>query len=298
MYKFKMLMLGAPGTEKTELIREICQNSFHRNYKMTIGCDIFTMDLYVEGGDDQMTISIWDIANQERFSFFRKTFYYGSIGALIMFDLTRNSSFELAKKTVGDVLQAAGKIPIALYGVKADRICSLDVDPEEIENFLQETPNCKYFKDDDLDSMDNTFSYIASKMMKKINKSEINPERIKNTINAYKGFKHEISVEEILEGLGVTQIENNIYIFREKYYFRIPISSGQVYIHHPRTKKFARICLEPTSRGWSNTSLNSFKLELLSKIAAIAWDELPTDIYPQIEDFLFRNKKGPNIFYN
>jgi len=291
-------MLGAPGTNRTEIIRDLTKNSFNRNYKMTIGCDIFTMDLYVDGGDDQMTISIWDIANQERFGFFRKTFYYGSIGALIMFDLTRRSTFELAKKTVGDVLKTAGKIPIALYGVRADMVHELAVDPADVEKFLQDTPNCGYFRDDDLDSIDKTFSYLGSKMLKKINNREINPERIKNTINAYKGFKHEISVEEIIEELGVTQIENNIYIFREKYYFRIPIVSGQVFVHDPHSKKYARICLEPTSRGWSNTSLNSFKLELLSKIAAIAWNELPKEIYPQIEDYLFHNIKGPNVFLN
>jgi len=293
-----MLMLGTPGTKKTEMIRDLTKNSFNRNYKMTIGCDIFTMDLYVEGGDDQMTISIWDIANQERFDFFRKNFYYGSIGALIMFDLTRRSTFELAKKTVKDVIQAAGNIPIAFYGVKAEMVHLLDINPIEIKKFMQETPNCMYFQDDDNDSIDKTFSYLGSKMLRKINNIDISPERIKNTINAYKGFKHEISVEEILEDLGVTQIEDNIYIFREKYYFRIPIVSGQVYVHDPHSKKFARICLEPTSRGWSNTSLNSFKLELLSKIAAIVWNELPKEIYPQIEDFLFRNKKGPNIFFN
>ncbi len=291
-------MLGAPGTKKTELIRDISKNSFNKNYKMTIGCDIFTMDLYVEGGEDQLTISIWDIATQERFGYFRKTFYHGSIGALILFDLTRKSTFELAKRSVSDVLQAAGKIPIVIYGVKTNLEDIQVVSQAEIEKFVQDTPNCKYFKDDDLDSMDRTFSYLASRMLRKINKNEIDPERIRNTINAYKGVKHDISIEEILEDLGVTQIDNEILIFRDKYYFRIPLSSGQVYIHDNDSKKHARVCLETTDRGWSNTSLNSFKLQLISKIAAIVWDDLPPNIYPQIEDFLFKNKKGPNIFYN
>ena len=292
-------MLGAPGTRKTEIVRDISKNSFNRNYKMTIGCDIFTIDFYVEGGDDQMTVSIWDIASQERFGFFRRTFYYGSIGALIMIDLTRKATFEHAKQAVQDVLHAAGEIPIALYGVKADLVNMLDVDPKEIENFVQSTPNCEYFSDDELESIDKTFSYLASKMLLKISKHEVSPDKIRNTVTSYKGRRFDTSLKEVLEGLGVTQIENSIYVFREKYYFRIPLDSGQVYVHHPDVKgKFARICLEPTSRGWSNTSLNSFKIQLLSKIAAIAWDDLPPEIYPQIEDYLFHNKKGPNIFYN
>ena len=189
-------------------------------------------------------------------------------------------------------------LDIALYGVNANLANLMDIDPVEVENFVQNTPNCQYFKDDELNSMDNTFSYLASKMLRRISNHDVSPDRIKNTVNTYKGLRHDTSVREILEELGVTQIENNIFIFRDRYYFRIPLDSGQVYVHDTLTKKFARICLEPINRGWSNTSLNSFKIQLLSKIAAIAWNELPPEIYPQIEDFLFHNKKGPNIFYN
>ena len=131
-YEFKVLLVGDPAVGKTSLIRRFVEGRFEKEYKMSIGVDIFSKT--VEVGDKVARLTLWDIASQERFARFRSAFYQQANGVLVVFDLTRPETLESMEDWVREVKQYAGDIEVVLVGNKNDlkdqrKIKREDVDP-------------------------------------------------------------------------------------------------------------------------------------------------------------------------
>ncbi len=93
-YVFKVLLLGDAGVGKTSLIMRFVHNQFKRDYLLTIGMNVSSYQLEVDG--TPVNLSIHDIGGQKRFEAFRTIFYKGSSGAIIVYDITREASFRNA----------------------------------------------------------------------------------------------------------------------------------------------------------------------------------------------------------
>lgn len=118
-YKFKVILAGASGVGKTSLLHRFIHGKFAGDYLSTIGVDFLTKDLEV--GEDQIKLSIWDLAGQAGFKFMRKNFYTGAKGALLVFDLTRKESFGEIGTWYNEILDVLKKpIPFLLIGNKVD----------------------------------------------------------------------------------------------------------------------------------------------------------------------------------
>jgi len=116
-YKFKVLLTGAATVSKSRLIQKFIKNRFQANYKLTVGVDILTKDVEFRQGETA-TLSIWDIGNQQRFNFIRSTFYKGSAGALLVFDLTQEQTYIKIRKWFTEIKKFTGSIPFILIGNK------------------------------------------------------------------------------------------------------------------------------------------------------------------------------------
>ena len=69
------------------------------------------------------TLTIWDIGGQHEFDFVRSTFYKGASGVLVVFDLTREETYEEIKNWLTEIRKFTEKdIPFVLIGNKADMI--------------------------------------------------------------------------------------------------------------------------------------------------------------------------------
>ncbi|MHA1836221.1 MAG: GTP-binding protein, partial [Candidatus Odinarchaeia archaeon] len=79
--------------------------------------------------------TLWDIAGQEKFKIIRKGFFEGARGALVMYDVTRRSTFENIKNWINEVEEFAGEIPMIICGNKIDLVDQREVKREEGENF-------------------------------------------------------------------------------------------------------------------------------------------------------------------
>lgn len=138
-YKIKLLLIGEAATGKTALMQRFIKNKFMDNYKMTVGVDILTKDIeYIPG--EIATLSVWDIAGQERLKYIRKTFYKGATGAMILYDITRSQTLlELRKWSREFRSETSENIPILLVGNKTDLKDSmyLDAVKEEILNLAE-----------------------------------------------------------------------------------------------------------------------------------------------------------------
>ncbi|MFX1236885.1 MAG: Rab family GTPase [Promethearchaeota archaeon] len=121
-FKLKVLLTGAAAVGKTSLVQRFIKQRFQANYKLTVGVDILTKDVEFKPGEIA-TLSIWDIGGQQRFEFIRSTFYKGAAGALLVFDLTREQTYQETRKWLTEIRQFAGAdLPFVFIGNKADLI--------------------------------------------------------------------------------------------------------------------------------------------------------------------------------
>ena len=68
----------------------------------------------------KLTLSLWDIAGQERFEFFKTDFFSGVAAVGLVFDLSRPDTFDSIEDYFDDVRERSGNIPIILVGNKND----------------------------------------------------------------------------------------------------------------------------------------------------------------------------------
>lgn len=82
---------------------------------------------------------IWDTAGQERFRTVTKSYYRGSSGALLVYDMTRRSTFNRLQSWLKDVRQLTSpNTVIMLIGNKKDLEDKIEVSYEEAEKFAKE----------------------------------------------------------------------------------------------------------------------------------------------------------------
>ncbi|MFW9923646.1 MAG: Rab family GTPase [Candidatus Thorarchaeota archaeon] len=118
-YIFKVLLIGEAAVGKTSLTMKFIHGKFKSDYLLTVGMEPYSK--YIKIGDDLVTLSIWDIAGQQRFDVFRTMFFRGAKAALLVFDLTRPATLTKLGDWYEDLIKNAGKdvIPI-LVGNKND----------------------------------------------------------------------------------------------------------------------------------------------------------------------------------
>lgn len=162
-YKLKILLVGSLGKEKTELIRKFTKNRFRYDYKLTIGVDISTKEIEFKP-NETATLSIWDIAIQERFEFIRGTFYKGATGVIVIFSVNRRKTLLEAAKWISEIRNLSGeKIQIALIGLKTEA-------NKEDEDLIVNGEIQEFFKNENI-------GYVKTEK-----KTEINIEEVFNEL--------------------------------------------------------------------------------------------------------------------
>ncbi|NVM29777.1 MAG: GTP-binding protein [Candidatus Helarchaeota archaeon] len=167
-FKLKMLLLGDAAVGKTSMIKQYIKGSFAKDYKMTIGTDIFTKDVITD--EHTITLSIWDIAGQERFKFFRQSFYRGASGAMVVFDLTRYPTFNPnVVNWLKELWGFTGRIPVILIGNKVDLADLRNVRENDVQTFADKIP-CKYIETSAKTGIhiDESFKELALGMLNKM----------------------------------------------------------------------------------------------------------------------------------
>ncbi len=119
-YSFKFVIVGNHEVGKTSLIRQFVERKFSRDYRATIGLNIFAHNFDFQG--NELSVQLWDIGAQQYFKRFRRIYYNGAEAAFIVFDITNRESFEEVKdwfKELNELIDESD-IPIILVGNKDD----------------------------------------------------------------------------------------------------------------------------------------------------------------------------------
>jgi len=140
-YLFKSIVVGDGGVGKTALTLRFSKGFFTEDYKMTIGVDfhVKTISIDTSEGPLKCKLQLWDTGGQERFSSIRPMYYRGSLGTILVFDLTNSASFEHLPQWIEEVrANIKTEIPVLLVGNKSDLIDQRAVTIEEINKFIND----------------------------------------------------------------------------------------------------------------------------------------------------------------
>lgn len=119
---FKCIIIGPAAVGKSSLMRRFVENKFSINYNFTIGVDFLSKTVEYEK-NQFAKLSLWDVGGQERFKVLRRSFYEGTHGAMLVFDISRANTFSKMKDWLTDLRSIIKeKIPIVLLGNKSDLI--------------------------------------------------------------------------------------------------------------------------------------------------------------------------------
>ena len=117
---FKILIIGESGVGKTCFLLRYAENSFVANHLLTIGIDFKIKMIEIEG--KIIKLQIWDTAGQDRFRTITKTYYKGSHGVILVYDVCDEKSFGNMKNWVNQIEQnARSSICKVLVGNKCDK---------------------------------------------------------------------------------------------------------------------------------------------------------------------------------
>ncbi|BAT86714.1 hypothetical protein LR48_Vigan09g276300 [Vigna angularis] len=118
-YLFKVVLIGDSGVGKSNLLSRFTRNEFCLESKSTIGVEFATRTLEVEGRS--VKAQIWDTAGQERYRAITSAYYRGALGALLVYDVTKPTTFENVSRWLKELRDHADvNIVIMLIGNKTD----------------------------------------------------------------------------------------------------------------------------------------------------------------------------------
>jgi Ras-related protein Rab-11A len=116
----KVILIGDSGVGKTNIISRLCKDEFLVESKSTVGVEFASKLIELEN-KKVIKMQIWDTAGQERYKAITNTYYYRSQGAVVVFDITKVSSFKNVDKWVTQMREHAGPdVTIVLVGNKSD----------------------------------------------------------------------------------------------------------------------------------------------------------------------------------
>ena len=140
-YIAKLVCIGDSGTGKSSLTIRLCEGRFSPHHDVTIGVEFGSRIVAVgppasninlpasvdsahpsgEAKQKRMKLSLWDTAGQETYKSITRSYFRGASGALLVFDITRRSTFEHATAWLHDLRQIAEEgIVVILVGNKSD----------------------------------------------------------------------------------------------------------------------------------------------------------------------------------
>jgi len=133
-YLFQVVLIGDSGVGKSSILARFTKAEFTEDTKSTIGLDFASKTLTVDG--TLVKTQIWDTAGQERYRGIAKNYYRKTMGALIVYDITRRDSFTNAEFWLNELrTHAKEDIVILLVGNKSDLEQARNVSKEEGTKF-------------------------------------------------------------------------------------------------------------------------------------------------------------------
>ena len=136
---YKIVLIGDSGVGKSNILWRFTDHKFSVDSKATLGVEFASKALKI--GERSIIAQIWDTAGQERYRSITKTYYKEAVGALIVYDITKRSSFKNVEKWLKELQDHAEcSMAIGLIGNKCDLKEVRTIKAEEAEGYAKQ--NC------------------------------------------------------------------------------------------------------------------------------------------------------------
>ena len=133
---FKVVLIGDSGVGKSNILSRFTRNEFSLESKSTIGVEFATRSIQVDG--KTVKAQIWDTAGQERYRAITSAYYRGAVGALLVYDITKQVTFENVERWLKELRDHAdSNIVIMLVGNKSDLRHLRSVSTEDAKAFSE-----------------------------------------------------------------------------------------------------------------------------------------------------------------
>jgi len=142
-YVYKILVVGDLGCGKTSVIHRYVNHTFSNTYRATIGVD-FALKSIKWDEKTSVRLQLWDIAGQERFGHMTRVYYKEAVGAIIVFDVTRERTFQAVVKWKADIDENLGSIPVVLFANKID-LAEQPLEKEMMDRYCKENSFIGWF---------------------------------------------------------------------------------------------------------------------------------------------------------
>ncbi|KAF6034265.1 RAB21 [Bugula neritina] len=117
---FKIVLLGEGCVGKTSLVLRYVEDKFNDKHYSTLQASFLTKKLNINGS--RVSLAIWDTAGQERFHALGPIYYRDSQGAILVYDITDEDSFEKVKMWVKELRKMLGNaVQLCIVGNKIDK---------------------------------------------------------------------------------------------------------------------------------------------------------------------------------
>mmetsp|Transcript_18458 Transcript_18458/g.36942 ORF Transcript_18458/g.36942 Transcript_18458/m.36942 type:complete len:218 (-) Transcript_18458:7-660(-) len=117
--QLKVVLLGEGRVGKTSILLRYTKGEYDDRQVSTLQASY--LDKRVPVGSETALLSIWDTAGQERFHALGPIYYRDADGALLVYDITDNESFNKVKTWVRELRRIVGSdIAITIAGNKVD----------------------------------------------------------------------------------------------------------------------------------------------------------------------------------
>jgi len=171
---FKYIIVGDTAVGKSCLLLQFTDKRFQPVHDLTIGVEFGSRTINIDG--KQVKLQIWDTAGQEKFRSITRSYYRGTSGALLAYDITRRETFDHLVEWLEDCRKYSNpNIVIMLIGNKSDLEEKRAVSKEEGERFAKE--HGLYFLETSAktdNNVDEAFIATAKHIYSLVEKGELN----------------------------------------------------------------------------------------------------------------------------
>ncbi|KAJ3683502.1 hypothetical protein LUZ60_013729 [Juncus effusus] len=193
-YLIKVVLIGDSGVGKSNLLSRFTRNLFSLDSKSTIGVEFASKTVQVEG--KTVKAQIWDTAGQERYRAITSAYYRGALGAILVYDVTKQNTFENVKRWLKELRDHSDpNIVVMLIANKTD-LRHLRVVPTEDGAQLAEREGLSFIETSAMDStnVEKAFHIILGEIYRVISRRTLAKQESLNKVT--EGKTIEISATE------------------------------------------------------------------------------------------------------
>ncbi|EDO44528.1 predicted protein [Nematostella vectensis] len=185
---FKLLIIGDSGVGKSSLLLRFADNMFSGSYITTIGVDFKIRTINIDG--EKVKLQIWDTAGQERFRTITSTYYRGTHGVIVVYDVTSADTFVNVKRWLHEIDQNCDDVIRILVGNKDDCPSKKVVETADLQKFGEQM-NIRVFETSAKENInvEEIFSSITKLVLEKKKADQVKQSAEKGTVKVGKDNK-------------------------------------------------------------------------------------------------------------